>query len=64
MTFFMFVCNMQLKMMRRFLCLHAIYNYRYRCIFVNKNIVSSFFPFKDQIPLMTSSYIIYKYSCG
>ena len=36
----------------------------FRCIFVNKNIVSSFFPFKDQIPLMMSSNIIYKYSCG
>ena len=30
----------------------------FRCIFVNKNIVSSFFPFKDQIPLMMSSNII------
>ena len=36
----------------------------FRCIFVNKNIVSSFFPFKDLIPLMMSSNIIYKYSCG
>ena len=36
----------------------------FRCIFVNKNIVSSFFPFKDQIPLMMSSNIMYKYSCG
>ena len=36
----------------------------FSCIFVNKNIVSSFFPFKDQIPLMMSSNIIYKYSCG
>ena len=36
----------------------------FRCIFVNNNIVSSFFPFKDQIPLMMSSNIIYKYSCG
>ena len=36
----------------------------FRCILVNKNIVSYFFPFKDQIPLMMSSNIIYKYSCG
>ena len=36
----------------------------FKTIFVNKNIVSSFFPFKDQIPLMISSNIIYKYSCG
>ena len=36
----------------------------FRCIFVNKNIVSSFFPFKNQIPLMMSSNIIYKYSRG
>ena len=39
-------------------------NFDFRCIFVNKNIVSSFFPSKDQIPLMMSSNIIYKYSCG
>ena len=36
----------------------------FRCIFVNKNIVSSFFLFKDQIQLMMSSNIIYKYLCG
>ena len=30
------------------------------CIYI----VSSFFPFKDQIPLMMSFSIIYKYSCG
>ena len=35
-----------------------------RCIFVNRNTVGSFFPFKDQIPLMMSSNIIYKYSCS
>ena len=35
-----------------------------RCIFVNRNTVGSFFPFKDQIPLMVSSNIIYKYSCS
>ena len=33
-------------------------------IFVNKNMVNTFFPFKDQISLMMSSNIIYKYSCG
>ena len=36
----------------------------FRGIFVNKNIVSSFFPLKDQVPLMMSFNIIYKYSCG
>ena len=35
-----------------------------RCIFVNRNTVGSLFPFKDQIPLMMSSNIIYKYSCS
>ena len=37
---------------------------QFRCLFNNKRTISSFFPFKDQIPLMVSSNIIYKYSCG
>ena len=36
----------------------------FKCIFVNRNTIGSFFPFKDQIPLMVSSKIIYKYLCG
>ena len=35
-----------------------------RWIFINRNTVGSLFPFKDQIPLMMSSNIIYKYSCS
>ena len=34
---------------------------QFRCLFNNKRTISSFFPFKDQIPLMVC---IYKYSCG
>ena len=36
----------------------------FKCIFVNRNTTGSFLPFKDQIPLMVSSKIIYKYLCG
>ena len=36
----------------------------FKCIFVNRNTIGSFFPFKDQIPLMVSPKIIYKYLCG
>ena len=36
----------------------------FKCIFVNRNTIGSFFPFKDQISLMVSSKIIYKYLCG
>ena len=36
----------------------------FKCIFVNRNTIGSFFPFKDQILLMVSSKIIYKYLCG
>ena len=37
---------------------------QFRCLFNNKRRISSYFPFKDQIPLMVSSNIIYKYSCA
>ena len=37
---------------------------QFRCLFNNKRTIGSYFPFKDQIPLMVSSNIIYKYSCG
>ena len=37
---------------------------QFRCLFNNKRTISSYFPFKDQIPLMVSSNIIYKYSCA
>ena len=37
---------------------------QFRCLFNNQRTIGSYFPFKDQIPLMVSSNIIYKYSCG
>ena len=37
---------------------------QFHCLFNNKCTISSYFPFEDQIPLMVSSNIIYKYSCG
>ena len=34
------------------------------CVFVNDLTISSFFPFKDKIPPLVSSGVVYKYKCG